>query len=318
MKINLLVALLFLSVLFNVFFAAGYVRAKSASTQTATVADPEAVQVARDLNLDEGQRAAFEELRSTLRAEQAVFAESLWLVRQELADELGREQPDLDKVRQIVARESELISQRREAESGRFSAFVGLLNSDQTRKLSQRFGGRGPWRGHGPPPPHGDDSSGEADRFGPPPGGIPGNGPDSRPDGGPGGGGGGGSGGGGRGGRDGRGGPPWARFDVNGDGQLDETERAAARQAMEERMRRERERREEMFEKFDADDDGKLDRDELNAWMRWNFEQGRGRPPGPAPGTGPGPRSGSGPGDRGPVSQPEKPAQSSPGVQPPV
>lgn len=284
MKRNLLILLLAMSVLFNLFFAAGFVRARSA-WKKASVGDPEAVQVARDLNLDEGQRAAFEELRSTMRAEQAMFAESLALVRQELAQELGREQPDLEKVRSIVSRESELISQRRQAETGRFSAFVGLLNPDQCRKLSERFRGRGPWRG--PPAPGSGPGAGAGPGLG--------SGPD-RPPGGP----------------DGRGRSPLERFDANHDGQLDDEERAAAHLAMQDRIRRERHRQEEMFDRFDADDDGKLDREELGAWMRWNFEQGRNRPPRSG-----GPRPDGGRPDA-PESRPQESAETSPAVQPPM
>jgi hypothetical protein len=281
MKRNILIALLLMSAMFNLFFAIGYVRARSETTQVQST-DPEAVQVARELNLDEGQRAAFEQLRTTTRAEQAMFAESLALLRQELTQELGREQPDLEQVRSIISRESELISQRRQAESSRFSTFVGLLNPDQCRKLSERFGGRGPWRGPGPRP-EGGPGLGHGAESERPPGGL-----------------------------EGRGRQLFEKFDLNGDGTLDEQERAAAHEAMQERIRRERQRQSEMFDRFDADDDGKLDREELGEWMRWNFEQGRNRPPRPG-----GPRSEGGrPGTS--ESRPQDSAQSAPAVQPPL
>ena len=49
------------------------------------------------------------------------------------------------------------------------------------------------------------------------------------------------------------------RFDANGDGELDETERAAARAAM--KARREAKRR-EILERFDGDGDGQLNDEE--------------------------------------------------------
>ena len=103
------------------------------------------------------------------------------------------------------------------------------------------------------------------------------------------------------------------RFDTDGDGQLSEQERAAAHQAMEQGRQRERERREALFDRFDADDDGKLDRDELGAWMRWNFEQGRNRPPRPG-----GPRPPDDPPRDSADAPPAKPADSAPAVHPPL
>jgi hypothetical protein len=158
MKTGILILLLAMSLLFNVFFAAGFLRARHEAKLAGSHADPAARQVVSELNLDAPQQAAFEQLRSSMREEQEVYAGSMSLLRAELLDELKRDQPDLEKVRSLVSREAELMRQRREAESGRFSTFVGMLNPDQCRRLSARIGGRGPW---GRPPgesPH--DGSG--------------------------------------------------------------------------------------------------------------------------------------------------------------
>jgi len=69
------------------------------------------------------------------------------------------------------------------------------------------------------------------------------------------------------------------RFDKNGDGQLDETERAAARKAMEERGggagpgNGNGPGREEILKRFDKDGDGKLNEEERAAAMKAREER---------------------------------------------
>mgnify|MGYP003576188212 CR=1 FL=1 len=304
MKQGVLIFVLAMSLLFNVFFAAGSRGARAEGRRTLGATDPQAMQVARDLNLDESQRASFEQMRSAMREEQTAFADSLALVRQELIDELNDDQPDLDRVRSSVTRETELLAQRRLAETARFSAFVGLLNPEQCRKLSQKLGGRGLFDGRMSPPPGGPggegmpDGRGGPDRHGPGPGPGKGRSDDRR-----------------------HGDRPFLeriqRFDANKDGQLDDAERAAAKQALEERMRQERERREETFNRFDADQDGKLDRTELEQMNRFLFEQWRDRPrpggsrPPAGPPGGPPPHEPPGEAETAPSSVPAPAADSS-------
>lgn len=60
------------------------------------------------------------------------------------------------------------------------------------------------------------------------------------------------------------------RFDANQDGRLDETERAAAKQAGQERRARMQENRKQVLERFDADGDGKLgDTERQNMRETW-------------------------------------------------
>ncbi|MHC4990907.1 MAG: hypothetical protein ACYTGC_07990, partial [Planctomycetota bacterium] len=215
MKRQLLWLALAMSVLFNVFFAAGYLQAR-AQARVATD-DDVATRVAGVLDLDDRQRAAFGEMHRSLNEEAAVLDRGIALTRQELIAELQREQPDLDRLRGIVDREAELHRQRREAGAPYLREFVRLLSRDQRRRLAGCFGeqGRDRHRRH----------------------------------------------------------ERWLleRFDANGDGVLDEQERAAARSNWEER-KRERER--EMMERFDVNSDGRLDEAEeatLREWMqnRW-------------------------------------------------
>ncbi|MHC4948307.1 MAG: periplasmic heavy metal sensor [Planctomycetota bacterium] len=214
--------LLAVSILFNVFFAAGYVAARAEAPEEPG-ADPIVRSVTDELELDEQQAQAFARLRSEHEREASVYMEGQGLARQSLLEELSRDEPDLEKVREIVERSAELHRERRLAETRRFSEFLGVLSPRQCRILSERV--RGP----------------------------------------------------------GRGGPPWRkrleRFDRDGDGELDEQERAEAQAHVEEWRRRRHERHEALLERFDTNGDGRLDLDERRAARAWMEENGEGRPP---------------------------------------
>ena len=66
------------------------------------------------------------------------------------------------------------------------------------------------------------------------------------------------------------------RFDANGDGKLDETERAAAREAGRELKEKHpklgKKAEQKLLEKFDANKDGKLDETEKAAAKKWREE----------------------------------------------
>jgi hypothetical protein len=150
MKRNLVWLLLALSVLFNVFFMAGYVQARAAARRAAE-AEVLSQRVARELALDEGQQAVFAALRSALREETVAYDGEMALLRQELAAELARQEPDLARVRELVSRGARLEQGRHEARARRFSEFLGTLNPEQCRRLGHRLGPEGR-RGGGVPP----------------------------------------------------------------------------------------------------------------------------------------------------------------------
>ena len=135
--------ILALSLLFNVFFVVGFMQARA---QLARVESQNGASrlVADELNLDDEQAAVFGRLRSGLREEMADYRQEIALVQAELVAELANENPDLDRVRALVARKSDLHRQRRLAGSQRFQEFLGLLSPEQCRRLSRRMH-------HGPP-----------------------------------------------------------------------------------------------------------------------------------------------------------------------
>jgi hypothetical protein len=71
------------------------------------------------------------------------------------------------------------------------------------------------------------------------------------------------------------------RFDQDGDGKLNEQERAAAREGLAKRLERFREKHPKLFAKMDQDGDGKLNREELRAMrkalLKHRGERGEGR-----------------------------------------
>ncbi|MCA9291942.1 MAG: hypothetical protein KDA25_12490 [Phycisphaerales bacterium] len=236
MKQGLLWFALALSVLFNVFFAAGYLASQAQAAKTDEVTQDVAARVASELHLTDDQRSVYEELRTEMDAEDAEYREAVALMRQELNAEFSRDKPDIARIQTTMQREAQLRHQRRLKAMERFGEFADILSSDQFQVLSRLAGRPGPDRGR-----------------------------------------------------------MYQQFDADGDGRLDETERAAARQAMEGMLEREEARRREMLTRFDADGDGFLDEVERRALresQRRRFDRDREHGPG-----GPdGPRSR---GDRG-------------------
>ncbi len=228
MKHNLLLFAVVLSVLFNVFFVAGYLKARAEAAPDVPAA------VSRELGLNTTQAALFKQLRETGRADAELYEDSITLVRRELVDQLNSDH-DPDRVAEIVDREADLRRQWRLAEAMRFSDFVRSLEPQQRRALFSRM-------------KCAESKHGRHEEL-------------------------------------------VRRFDGNGDGVLDEQERQVARNHM--RMRRaERERqgrsgppgmgrrgsrsagvdrrvRHELIKRFDANGNGRIDDQELEALLAW-------------------------------------------------
>ncbi len=132
MKQYLLLFALVLSGLFNVFFVAGYLKARAEAATDVPSA------VSRELGLNTTQAALFKQLRETGRADAELYEDSITLVRRELVDQLNSDH-DPDRVAEIVDREADLRRQWRLAEARRFSDFVGTLEPHQRRALLARM-----------------------------------------------------------------------------------------------------------------------------------------------------------------------------------
>ena len=132
MKQNLLLFGLVLSGLFNVFFVAGYLKARAEAAPDVIAA------VGSELGLDTTQAALFKQLRETGRADAELYQDSITLVRRELVDQLNSDH-DPRRVAEIVDREADLRRQWRLAEAMRFSDFVASLDPQQRRALGSRM-----------------------------------------------------------------------------------------------------------------------------------------------------------------------------------
>jgi Spy/CpxP family protein refolding chaperone len=149
----MLVIGLAISLLFNLAVLIGFVQKRVASRSPGHQGAPPTTQptlgalddeaqkrrVARELGLDDSQVAAFAELQRRQRQLSSLFADSAAVIRQDLATELAREEPDLDRVRALVDQEAELGRQRRRSGADLYGEFVAVLTPQQRQRLGARF-----------------------------------------------------------------------------------------------------------------------------------------------------------------------------------
>ncbi len=133
MKPNLVFVALVLSLLFNVFFVAGYTRARRAAARDVTDV------VVRELDLDSTQSALFSQLRATGHDDAEMYRDSIRLVRHELVEELDRTDGDPRRLAEIVEREADVRRQWKLAEASRLVEFMDSLTPEQRRALRSRM-----------------------------------------------------------------------------------------------------------------------------------------------------------------------------------
>ena len=133
MKPNLVLLALVLSVLFNVFFIAGYARARR------TVARDVTDVVGRELDLDDEQIALFSQLRAAGHDDAEMYRDSITLVRHELVEELDRMDSDPRRLAEIVEREADMGRQWKLADASRLAEFMESLTPEQRCELRSRM-----------------------------------------------------------------------------------------------------------------------------------------------------------------------------------
>lgn len=193
--------LLALSLLFNFFFAGGFLHARDEWQPPET--ETEAVDLVSDrLELDEDQRRTLAELRRDAHERARRIRESIAQARQELWADINGGTVDRDRLNEVIEFEAEQRRQLKLLAGEHFRRFLGVLRPEQRRKMGQLLRRRAAarWR------------------------------------------------------------DAWPRqFDADGDGRLDEQEKAAAHKAYERRMDQFRRRHHDrLLERFDTDGDGRL------------------------------------------------------------
>lgn len=153
MSRRVLVILLVVSLLFNFAVLIGFVKSRrdlgkpgghgqlldAPPPATMPIGLPPIARLANELRFDPSQSSALEDLQRRQQQQQTVFGDSLMVVRQDLQEELRKEQPDLERVRTLVDQEADLVRQRRQAETDLYGEFVALLTPQQRQQLGKRF-----------------------------------------------------------------------------------------------------------------------------------------------------------------------------------
>ena len=138
MKSNLILLALALSLVFNFFFVAGYVQSRSRLARQAADTDVTAL-VASELGLDTAQSALLARLHLQGREDAEVYQDGVALFRQEMLDELNRDQQDAERLHEIVEQESELRRHWRLSAADHFRDFVESLTPQQRQGLRTRI-----------------------------------------------------------------------------------------------------------------------------------------------------------------------------------
>ncbi len=235
MKSGILWLMLAVSVLFNVFFVAGYMQARSEQAGDEAVAtagnneneargesseDRMTRMVTRELDLTPEQQDVFAQLHHERSEDAQEFRASIELLQRQVMRELEKPEPDVDAMQRLAEQQGELHRRSRQLEAGRFSRFVEVLSPDQREKLLRHMRG----------------------------------GPDGRRH---------------------RGGPErlLRMFDKNEDGTLNEQETAAAQEWQQQREHEWQQERDWLYEQFDVNRDGELDESEQKAVREWRRER---------------------------------------------
>jgi len=139
--------LLMLSVLFNFFFAGGFLHARSEWQAPQTQAGA-ADLVAERLGLDEAQRQAFADLKHATAEKAEEIRQAIFEARRQVHSGVGAESVDREKLSELMRFEAEQRMELRLLAGEHLRKFVAVLRPEQRRKLAEMLASRpGPGRG---------------------------------------------------------------------------------------------------------------------------------------------------------------------------
>jgi Spy/CpxP family protein refolding chaperone len=140
MVLKTVLTLLFaLSLLFNLFFAIGYVQAQRQANAGPSEKTPVAVQVSEALELDEPQEEVYQSLRQRLRAVRDDTMADMRAVQEELAAAIQDPNPDRERMQQAMDRIDAMGRALREAEIQTLREFLDVLDTEQQNALLARL-----------------------------------------------------------------------------------------------------------------------------------------------------------------------------------
>ncbi len=141
-----------LSLLFNVAVIAGFLLGARPPHGAGPHEPPrmDLKRAMRALDLNESQREAFKKLQDESRAAMIGFDEEANFLEQVLNDELAKESPSGERIRETLDRQAELVRERRRTQADLFERFQRELTPEQRATLRRELDGGRPNR-DGPP-----------------------------------------------------------------------------------------------------------------------------------------------------------------------
>ena len=137
MKTQLILLALALSLVFNIFFLAGYLKSRRQVREAVETDVPKLV--SHELGLDSRQSELFARLHSQGLEDADAYLDGVALLRAQMLDELNRDQQGGERIHEIVEEESELRRHWRHAAANHFHEFVESLTPEQRRGLRTRI-----------------------------------------------------------------------------------------------------------------------------------------------------------------------------------
>ncbi len=146
-----LIAALLVSVLFNIGFVIGRTQSRQGGLTPEAKADTVDL-VTRQLDLSPEQRSQFVELRRGFADDWEELQAEATLVRQELAEQFAAQEPDMDRIEEMLKQGMDVQRQIHQVASENFSEFAARLKPEQRERLGRMMGRHRPptFNGHDP------------------------------------------------------------------------------------------------------------------------------------------------------------------------